>query len=74
MFEKKLYEKLLTDEQLKNCAKIVKESPEYIYQPDESEQGDILDDIYWECISLVGKKLTSMGHELDSTFEEYLED
>jgi len=74
MFEKKIYHKILDKDKLKNVSEIVKDSPELIYHPGGEDQSDLIDEIYWECISFVGKKLTSMGHELDSAFEEYLED
>ena len=74
MYEKKIYHKILDKDKLKNVSEIVKDSPELIYHPGGEDQSDLIDEIYWECISFVGKKLTSMGHELDSAFEEYLED
>ena len=74
MFEKKIYHKFLNEDELKNVTQIVKENPEYIYQPDGSENSDLIDDIYWECISFVGKKLSGMGFEVDNAFDEYLED
>ena len=74
MFEKKIYHKILDKDKLKNVSEIVKDNPELIYHPGGEDQSDLIDEIYWECISFVGKKLTSMGHELDSAFEEYLED
>ena len=74
MYEKKIYHKILDKDKLKYVSEIVKDNPELIYHPGGEDQSDLIDEIYWECISFVGKKLTSMGHELDSAFEEYLED
>ena len=74
MYEKKIYHKILDKDKLKYVSEIVNDNPELIYHPGGEDQSDLIDEIYWECISFVGKKLTSMGHELDSAFEEYLED
>jgi hypothetical protein len=73
-YEKKIYHKILDKDKLKNVSKIVRDNPEFIYHPDGEDQSDLMDEIYWQCIAFVGKKLTSMGHKLDSEFEEYLQD
>ena len=74
MFEKKIYHKILDKNKLDNVSEIVKDNPEYIYHPGGEDQSDLLDEIYWQSIAFVGKKLVSLGFDLHDEFEEYLED
>ena len=73
MFEKKLYHKFLTKEQLESCTKVVNDLPESIYSPDEGSERDLLDEIQSSIITFVGKKLIDLGFDVKETFKEYLE-
>ena len=74
MYEKKIYHKILSKDKLDYVSEIVKDNPEFIYHPSGEDQSDLLDEIYWQSIAFVGKKLVSLGFDLRDEFEEYLED
>ena len=74
MYEKKIYHKILSKDKLDYVSEIVKDNPEFIYHPSGEDQSDLLDEIYWQSIAFVGKKLVSLGFDLQDEFEEYLED
>ena len=76
LFEEGYYEKFLTKSQMKDVQAVVSEFPESIYRPEsETKQGlraqEILDDIYWDCITHVAKYLKSKNLLVD-VFVDYL--
>jgi hypothetical protein len=58
---------------------VIQNHPESIYYPDgdsdeDLELQDLLDEIYFESIILVGKKLNSLGLDVKHYFRDYIDD
>lgn len=76
MYEENLYPIILDEKQMKDLKILIEDDPEAIYgvDPEEEEKTqEILDEIYWDVITEVGKKLEDIGFDVDE-FDEYLED
>jgi len=76
MYEENLYPIILDEKQMKDLKILIEDDPEAIYgvDPEEEEKTqEILDEIYWDVITEVGKKLEDLGFDVDE-FDEYLED
>ena len=73
MWEKKLYHLFLNEDEIKNCARVIENNPEYIYGPDDDPSQTMLDEIQFQTIVFVGKKLIDLGFDVKETFKEYLE-
>jgi DNA-directed RNA polymerase subunit F len=73
MWEKKLYHLFLNEDEIKNCAAVIENNPEYIYGPDDDPSQNMLDEIQYQTIVFVGKKLIDLGFDVKDTFNEYIE-
>ena len=73
MWEKKLYHLFLNEDEIKNCAAVIENNPEYIYGPDDDPSQNMLDEIQFQTIVFVGKKLIDLGFDVKNTFNEYIE-
>ena len=73
MWEKKLYHLFLNEDEIKNCAIVIENNPEYIYAPDDDPSQTMLDEIQFQTIVFVGKKLIDLGVDVKDTFKEYIE-
>ena len=73
MWEKKLYHLFLNEDEIKNCAIVIENNPEYIYGPDDDPSQTMLDEIQFQTIVFVGKKLIDLGFDVKDTFKEYIE-
>ena len=75
LFEEELYNEFLNDRQLKSVKNVIENYPESIYRPnpnnddlsydeyeEEEEAQDNLDQIYYQTIVFVGKKLKAFDH------------
>ena len=72
MWEKKLYHYFLNEDEIKNCAIVIENNPEYIYGPDDDPSQTMLDEIQFQTIVFVGKKLIDLGFDVKDTFKEYI--
>ena len=72
MWEKKLYHSFLNEDEIKNCAIVIENNPEYIYGPDDDPSQTMLDEIQFQTIVFVGKKLIDLGFDVKDTFKEYI--
>jgi len=64
MFEEKIYERLLTEEQILECTRVVQDFPDCIWKPDSDEYpelADVFDAIYSECIFFTWHLLQEKG-------------
>jgi hypothetical protein len=62
LFEEGIYAEVLTERQLADAERVVRDDPDCIYSPgdetqEDSKARDALDHIYWECIVHVAKVL-----------------
>jgi hypothetical protein len=73
MWEKKLYHLFLNEDEIKTCAGVIENTPEYIYGPEDEPSQTMLDEIQFQTIVFVGKKLIDLGFDVKNTFKEYLE-
>ncbi len=73
MWEKKLYHLFLNEDEIKTCAGVIEATPEYIYGPENEGTQNMLDEIQFQTIVFVGKKLIDLGFDVKNTFKEYLE-
>tara|TARA_B100000768_G_C11222329_1_gene351131 strand:- start:578 stop:1060 length:483 start_codon:yes stop_codon:yes gene_type:complete len=83
LWEKKLYHKVLTERQLADVKRVVREEPDYIYRPDLNDEStseeefqqdealdDALDTLYGRVITHVGKKLSQFDFFDNSQFKD----
>lgn len=76
LYTEGLYKHFLSNDQFKCCELIVKSEPESIYSTTGNSKKaeatqEILDDIYWDCITNVANKLNLHGFDV-SQFSDYL--
>ena len=65
--------RFLNEDEIKTCAEIIKNNPEYIYGPKDEPSQTMLDEIQAQTIIFVGKKLIDLGFDVKNTFKEYIE-
>jgi uncharacterized protein (TIGR02145 family) len=73
LFEEKIYEQFLTEEQYASCKKTIVENPEGVYWPGGESVEDIaarklLEKVYVQCSAFVASKLILMGYKLMDEF------
>jgi len=74
MWEQELYHSILNEDEIKDCEAVVENSPEYIYGPEDEGKQTMLDEIQFDMIRFVGKKLIDLGFDVEETFKEYLDE
>jgi hypothetical protein len=80
MYEKGLYKMFLSQGQMEDLEKVIKEYPDSIYSPSDNDvnyeavQYDILDPVYSECIRFVGRELIKKGFDVRKQFSSYLDE
>ena len=72
LWEHEFYHLFLNDKELETCRQLVEEQPEYTFGPDDDKTREIIDEIEFEAISFVGKKLIELGFDVEQDFEGYL--
>jgi len=83
LWEKKLYHTFLTERQLADVKRVVREEPDYIYRPDLNDEStseeefaqdealdNALDILYQRVITRVGKKLSEFDFFDNSQFKD----
>ena len=73
MWEQELYHLILNEDEIKTCEAVVENSPEFIYASEDEGTQTMLDEIQFNIIQFVGKKLIDLGFDVKETLKEYLE-
>lgn len=83
LWQKRLYHKFLTERQLADVERVIKEDPDCIYRPDLDDEStsdeefqqdealeELFDILYWQVITHVGVKLSEFNFFDNSKFED----